>query len=51
MTPPVYLYAAAPPPMYMYSPPPPRVVAPPMWSPMRSAVVYRNGMAYQMYIP
>jgi hypothetical protein len=50
MTPPVYMYAP-PPPMYVYSPPPPRVVAPPMWAPMRSAVVYRNGMAYQMYIP
>jgi hypothetical protein len=50
MTPaPVYMYAA-PPPMYVYSPPP-RIVAPPVWAPMRSAVVYRNGMAYQMYIP
>ena len=48
--PPIYMYAA-PPPMYVYSPPPPRIVAPPVWAPMRSAVVYRNGMAYQMYIP
>jgi len=50
MTPPVYM-VAAPPPMYLYSPPIPRVVAPPVWAPMRSAVVYRNGAAYQMYIP
>ena len=52
---PVYTYAMpAPPPLYtyMYGPPPPRIVTPPaVWSPTRSAVVYRNGMAYQMYIP
>jgi hypothetical protein len=50
---PVYLYSMpAPPPVYMYTPPPPRVMAPPaMWSPTRSAVVYRNGMAYRLNIP
>jgi hypothetical protein len=52
---PVYTYAIpAPPPLYtyMYAPPPPRMVTPPaVWSPMRSAVVYRNGIAYKMYIP
>ena len=57
---PVYTYTvpaytvAAPPPLdsYMYAPPPPNVVAQsPVYSPMRSAVVYRNGMAYQMNIP
>ena len=53
--PPVYAYAVpAAPPLYtyMYPPPPPRMVAPPAaWSPTRSAIVYRNGMAYQMYVP
>lgn len=52
---PVYTYAVpAPPPLYtyMYAPPPPRVMAPPaVWSPTRSAVVYRNGMAYQIAVP
>ena len=53
---PVYMYTTpVPPPVYAYSyapPPPPRVVGPPaVWSPTRSAVVYRNGMAYRMYIP
>jgi hypothetical protein len=50
---PVYMYTVpAPPPIYMYAPPPPRIVGPPaVWSPTRSAVVYRNGMAYRMYIP
>ena len=45
--------AAPPPPYsYMYGPPPPSVATPPaVYSPMRSAVVYRNGMAYQMNIP
>jgi hypothetical protein len=45
---------AAPPPVYSYMYPPaaPSVITPPaVWSPTRSAVVYRNGMAYQMYIP
>ena len=38
---------------YMYGPPPPpRIVGPPaVWSPTRSAVVYRNGIAYRMYVP
>lgn len=36
---------------YMYAPPPPVAAPPAMWSPMRSAVVYRNGMAYRMMIP
>jgi hypothetical protein len=51
MAPPVYPYG------YMYAPPPtyappPRAAAPPaVWRPMRSAVVYRNGMAYSMLIP
>ncbi len=51
---PVYAYAVPAPPLYtyMYAPPPPTVVTPPAaWSPMRSAIVYRNGMAYQMYVP
>ena len=52
---PIYTYAIpAPPPMYtyMYAPPPPRITTPPaMWGPRRSAIVYRNGMAYQMYVP
>ncbi len=52
---PVYTYAVPVVPQvysYMYSPPPPRIMAPPaVWSPMRSAVVYRNGMAYSMMIP
>jgi hypothetical protein len=50
---PIYTYAVpAPPPLntYMYAPQR-MVTTPPAWSPMRSAVVYRNGMAYQMYIP
>jgi hypothetical protein len=50
---PIYAYAA-PPPLYtyMYPPPPPQVVAPPaVYSPMRSAIVYRHHMAYQMYVP
>lgn len=37
---------------YAYPPPLPRIVAPPtVWSPMRSAIVYRNGMAYRLNIP
>ncbi len=37
---------------YTYAPPPPRIMAPPaVWSPMRSAIVYRNGMAYRMLVP
>ena len=51
---PVYTYAVPviPQVSYMYAPPPPRIMAPPaVWSPMRSAVVYRNGMAYSMMIP
>jgi hypothetical protein len=55
---PVYMYAA-PPPVYMYAlpriayaPPPPRIVAPPAaWAPTRTAVVLRNGYAYQLQIP
>jgi hypothetical protein len=56
--PPVYTYTVpaytvpAPPPLYSYMYEPPPVATPPaMWSRTRSAVVYRNGMAYQMYIP
>jgi hypothetical protein len=53
--PPVYMYTVpVPPPVYtyMYAPPPPRIMAPPaVWSPARSAVVYRNGIAYRMYVP
>ena len=50
---PIYTYAVpAPPPLYTYMYAPQRMVTPPpAWSPMRSAVVYRNGMAYQMYVP
>ena len=51
---PVYMYSVpVPPPVYAYSyAPPPRVVGPPaVWSPTRSAVVYRNGMAYRLNIP
>ena len=53
---PVYTYAVPVVPQvysYMYAPPP-RIMAPAppaVWSPMRSAVVYRNGMAYSMMIP
>lgn len=60
--PPVYMYTPtytlpaytvpAPPAMYSYAPPPPRFVEPPaVWSPTRSAVLYRNGMAYRINIP
>lgn len=53
--PPVYTYAvpaAMPLYPYTYAPPPPRIVTPPaVWSPMRSAVVYRNGMAYALAVP
>jgi hypothetical protein len=36
----------------MYAPPPPAVMTPPAsWGSTRSAIVYRNGMAYQMYVP
>ncbi len=53
---PVYSYALPVVPQvysYMYAPPAPRIAGPPpaVWSPMRSAVVYRNGMAYSMMIP
>ena len=55
---PVFMYAvpaytvAAPPQASSYMYEPSRAVAPsPVYSPMRSAVVYRNGMAYQMNIP
>jgi hypothetical protein len=56
---PVFMYAvpayavAAPPPAYsnMYAPPASVATPPAVYSPMRSAVVYRNGMAYQMNIP
>ncbi len=36
---------------YMYAPPPPVAAPPAVWSPMRSAIVYRNGMAYRVSIP
>jgi hypothetical protein len=52
--PPVYAYAVpVVPPVYpyMYASPPPVAAPPAMWSPMRNAVVYRNGMAYSMMIP
>ena len=52
--PPVLMYAmpVAPTVAYMYPPPPQSMVAPPaMWSPTRSAILYRNGMAYRMDIP
>lgn len=56
--PPVYMYAA-PPPVYVYAlpriayaSPPPRIVAPPAaWAPTRTAVLVRNGYAYQVQIP
>jgi hypothetical protein len=44
--PPMYVPA---PPMYVYAP---RIAPPPpMWAPMRSAVVLRNGYAYQVMVP
>jgi len=49
---PVYMYAVPAPPMYAYMYPPAPVAAPPaVWSPTRSAIVYRHGMAYRMYVP
>ena len=36
---------------YMYAPPPPVAAPPAVWSPTRSAIVYRNGMAYTLSIP
>ncbi len=42
--PPMYVPA---PPMYVYAP----RMAPPMWAPMRSAVVFRDGYAYRLMMP
>jgi len=36
---------------YMYAPPPAIAAPPAVWSPTRSAVVYRNGMAYALAVP
>jgi hypothetical protein len=45
----VYPYMYAPPPAVAYAPP---VAAPPaVWNQARSAVVYRNGLAYALAIP
>jgi hypothetical protein len=47
--PPVYMYA---PPRVMYAPPPPRMYLPQAsWAPARTAVLVRNGYAYQVQIP
>jgi hypothetical protein len=59
MPPPVYVAPqpvyVTPPPMYVPAPTmyvyAPRVVAPPIWAPMRSAVVVRDGYAYRVMVP